>query len=838
MNKNVDVTINISQKKTNARLKTLPASQDSQLIQSNEPNQIRELQLLNEQLLCTNREIQKKLNYYEDVFNNQPVGMYRIRVFPLNKWENDAWIDSASSPYTLELVSDCCCDMLGVSRQDFIANPYIISDLIYTDDKKSFSEANRIANKKCRTFIWEGRLLIDNKTVWVRLESQPRKLTNGEILWTGVIHNISRQKEAEEAENKSRLKLENVLIGAKVGTLEWNVQTGEMNFNDVLAHNLGYTVAGLKMLAKKKGADLWKEFTHPDDIPLAGEAIMRHFTGELPYHSVEVRMKHKKGHWIWVRQEGKLMSRTPEGMPLLMFGTHTDISTRKEMEENLRQNEEKYRILFEDNPQPMLIADPLNLRILEGNKSFIRHYGYSRKELLSMSINDLHLVADEEDLQLTIEKLKNGETETGVKRHRKKNGEIIFVEIKIHRIEYNGGVATHALINDVTRRVLAENALYEANSKLEERIAERTSELLKLNASLRESEQKFKTANDFTTDWEYWRSPDNRIIFMSPSVKNITGYSIAEFENDPALLDKIVYQGDKEVWNNHKQERSVHSPYGNPIEIVFRIVKKNGEVRWIGHVCRYICINGEHLGVRVSNRDITEKINAEKAMLGVTVEVEERERNRLSRELHDGLGPLLSTIKLYFEWLSETDNADKKKLIAEKGNKSIEAAIQTARELSHGLNSNLLLSSGYIPAILDFIGQINDSSRISIKFSSNTKKQFNKYTETTLYRISTELIKNTLTYAKASVAGIDFRFDKTKNLIYFIYTDDGIGFDTTTILRSGKGLGLMNIQQRVKILRGNIQFESSPGNGVKICIQLPVEPGKSKQTMHEITLKE
>jgi len=769
------------------------------------------------------KKLTQQQEYFSSIFNHQPAGVYRIRVLPISKWHTEAWLNSVNPPYILEHASDRCCDLLDISREEFANNPYIISDLVYGEDKVSFVKANQKANKKMAPFYWEGRLFIQNKIVWVQLESLPEKLRTGEIVWTGVIQNITERKNAEVAVNKSRLQLEDVLIGAKVGTLEWNVQTGEMNFNDILARNLGYTGIGLKKLAKKHGADLWKEFTHPEDIPYAGEMIMRHFSGEFPYHSIEVRMKHKKGHWVWIRQEGKVMTRTNDGQPLLMMGTHTDISNRKQMEEDLRRNEEKYRILFENNPQPMLIFNPSTLRIMEVNKAFVSHYGYTRDELLEMSIKKLRPAEQIPDMIRSVNKVKQGETNPGVKLHQKKNGEIIYVEIKTHKIHFNGEVAAHVLINDVTGRIFAENALYEANNKLEERIIERTSELLQLNASLRETEQKFKTANDFTSDWEYWKSPDNKIIFMSPSVEQITGYSIQEFEESPDLLDRIIHTSDTEIWENHKKERCVHSPDENAMELSFRIVKKDGDIRWIGHVCRCIHINGENLGVRVSNRDITDKVNADNALLGLTMEVEEHERNRLSRELHDSMGPLLSTIKLYFEWLIETDDAKKKIKIAEKGNLSIDAAIETARELSRGLSTQLLIKSGYNIAIRNFIQRINDTNKIDIRFSTNTSVRFAGFMETMLYRITTELIKNTLTYAEATSVSINLNFDRQKSLINFSYTDNGIGFDAESVLSSGNGLGIMNIQQRVQVLKGNFSLKANTGEGMHLYIQLPVE---------------
>jgi PAS domain S-box len=644
-------------------------------------------------------EFYKEREYYKDIINNQPAGIYRIRVFPMDKWEGTSWASSEKPPYELELASDGFCEMLGVPREDFSKNPFILSDLVYDDDKDSFVEKNEEANKKIIPFRWEGRLLVGENIVWVRLESLPRPLENGDILWTGVLYNMTERKRAEEALRETRLRLDEVVNAAKVGISEINFQTGDVEFNNVWAQMLGYSYDELNQQLDILGKDFWKEITHPDDLQKVIDSHLKHASGKLSFIDSEVRLKHKNGHWVWLHQLGRITSRTKDGEPLIVSSIHTNISNRKKVEEELN-----------------------------------------------------HL-----------------------------------------------------------------------NEKLEERVAKRTEELVKLNESLRQTEEKFRTVIDYTYDWEYWKSPEDTIIYMSPSVERITGYTISEFENCPDLLNRIVHKNDYELWQNHRNENSIQTPNEKNVELNFKIIRKDGEIRWISHSCRHINVDGKLIGVRVSNRDITEKVNAENQLLGVTVEVEERERNRFSRELHDGMGPLLSTIKLYFQWLSDTDDIEKKKIITEKGNHSIETAIQTARELARGLNSQHLTNSGYIIAIQDFIRQINDTNKIQIKFKTNTNTRFNSFLETTLYRITTELLKNTLTYAQASVVEIGFVYDYTKKNINFNYSDNGIGFDADKITKTYKGLGLMNIQQRVQIMKGKINIESKPGNGMKAFIQFTVE---------------
>lgn len=344
------------------------------------------------------------------------------------------------------------------------------------------------------------------------------------------------------------------------------------------------------------------------------------------------------------------------------------------------------------------------------------------------------------------------------------------------------------------------------------------------NAALRKNEERYRTVADYTYDWEYWIDCNGRVIYISPSAEKTTGYAVDAFMKDPDLINDIVFGADKELWRSHENAEHTCMPGSDTItEVSFRVVTKSGDVRWINHKCRRIYSHDKYLGIRASNRDITEKVGIEGELFNVTVEVEERERNRFADELHDGLGPLLSTIKLYFQWLAETNDPDKVKLITEKGNKNIEKAIQTTREVARGFSSIILIKYGYVDAVLKFIKNINDLQKLAINLNFNTKNRFNHLREATLYRITTELINNTIKYAQATHANISYIYDVEKNRVIFTYTDDGIGFNMALVEKKKDGLGLLNIQQRILLIRGTISIKTAPEEGVEIKIEMPLD---------------
>ena len=283
----------------------------------------------------------------------------------------------------------------------------------------------------------------------------------------------------------------------------------------------------------------------------------------------------------------------------------------------------------------------------------------------------------------------------------------------------------------------------------------------------------------------------------------------------------------------------------------YKIIRINdGEERWVHGHGKFEYNNKRHPVKLIGTiQDITNRKRAEESLkhlneelenrvkerteelLNVTVQVEERERNRFSHELHDNLGPLLSAVKLYFQWLAETENPDKRKIIIEKGNSSIEMAIQTAREISHGLGSQILNNLGFVGAIQNFTQSVNDTQKIHIDFKFNSNNRFGNFLEITLYRITMELINNTLKYAGATQIEIVFNYDMAENMILFTYFDNGIGFDLTDVEKNNKGLGLMNIQNRIRLINGSIVIESEHGKGIKVQIEIPVIEGIfSKET--------
>jgi len=139
---------------------------------------------------------------------------------------------------------------------------------------------------------------------------------------------------------------------------------------------------------------------------------------------------------------------------------------------------------------------------------------------------------------------------------------------------------------------------------------------MQAEAALRESELRFRTMIDWTSDWEYWIGPNREFIYVSPSVERITGYTPGEFTADPELIQRIIHPDDRARWEEHASLHPVTEPTDHSSKIEFRIIHRDGSPRWIGHTCRAIFnADGTWAGRRISNQDITDGKAAEEALL-------------------------------------------------------------------------------------------------------------------------------------------------------------------------------------------------------------------------------
>nr|WP_281201738.1 PAS domain S-box protein [Pseudohongiella acticola] len=176
-------------------------------------------------------------------------------------------------------------------------------------------------------------------------------------------------------------RLASVIYGTNTGTWEWNVQAGSTVINERWADIIGYTVEELL----PTNIDTWKKLTHPDDLEKTYQALSAHFEGDTEFYDTTYRMRHKLGHWVWVQDRGRLLSRSADGQPLVISGTHTDVSAQIKSQQALHTSEARLRGLFELSPFGIALNDYDTGAFIELNPAMLAPTGYSQEEFTRLS---------------------------------------------------------------------------------------------------------------------------------------------------------------------------------------------------------------------------------------------------------------------------------------------------------------------------------------------------------------------------------------------------------------------------------------------------------------------
>ncbi len=211
----------------------------------------------------------------------------------------------------------------------------------------------------------------------------------------------------------------------------------------------------------------------------------------------------------------------------------------------------------------------------------------------------------------------------------------------------------------------------------------------------------------------------------------------------------------------------------------------------------------------------------EKMFLNAIIQTEERERKRFAKDLHDGLGPLLSTVKMSVSALSHLKYDDASREIVENTELVLNEAIKSLKEISDNLSPHILNNFGLVRALTNFANKINVTKTIRIKLESDLKdERFDSNVEVVLYRVICELINNTIKHAHAKK--IDITMNKDGEYLSIVYKDDGKGFDVEKVIEqpASSGMGFSNIYSRINSLKGEIKVESEQKKGTLVTIKV------------------
>ncbi|MBI5353039.1 MAG: PAS domain S-box protein [Chloroflexi bacterium] len=345
--------------------------------------------------------------------------------------------------------------------------------------------------------------------------------------------------------------------------------------------------------------------------------------------------------------------------------------------------------------------------------------------------------------------------------------------------------------------------------------------------ALVESEEKFHTFTDWTYDWEKWMDPQNNIVYTSPSCGRITGFSPEEFMADPDLLLRIVHPDDRQFYEEH--HKVIHNESEGPLNIEYRIIAKDGSEHWIEHICRPLYgKDNRYLGRRVSNRDVTERKQADEE-----IRARDRKENMLTntihtmqmdiaRDLHDTVGQNISFLRLKLDYmvekdlLSDTDLSQDIKRMSSVANDSYDLMRGTLAVLQSEDSADLA------HLFARYAAQIEERTAFKINFNHTGIPQFLSATQMRqLFYVYREILNNIEKHANATSVSIELSWNEDH--LAMIVSDNGRGFDIVNHNQSGANYGLKFMRDRVEIMNGTLVINSVPGSGTNIIIRVPFE---------------
>ncbi|MBN1990984.1 MAG: PAS domain S-box protein [Bacteroidales bacterium] len=277
------------------------------------------------------------------------------------------------------------------------------------------------------------------------------------------IKGIARQNKQLEELNfelssvQNRLQLTSQV--ASIGFWDLNIATREVFYSPEWKAQVGFddNLIGSNF-------EEWENRLHPSDKDAALNAFQSYLSNPSGILSLDFRLRHKDGNYRWILSRGAVLNNAA-GNPQRVVGIHLDITDRKQMELLLSESENNYRLLFERNPYPMWVCDPLSNKFLAVNPAACAKYGYSRLEFLALSTKDITLDNNAPQCVSYLLSSKSAFDNSGFWQHKKKDGDIIVVEISTQNINYFGKMANLVLAQDFTDRISTEIELTQSEEK-------------------------------------------------------------------------------------------------------------------------------------------------------------------------------------------------------------------------------------------------------------------------------------------------------------------------------------------------------------------------------------
>ena len=441
------------------------------------------------------------------------------------------------------------------------------------------------------------------------------------------------------------------------------------------------------------------------------------------------------------------------------------------------------RRVFEENSHPMWVLEAQEL--VDVNRAALLHYGYSREEFLEMTVGDL---SAERPPAAEVAQIPSAPG-----RHRRKDGSFIDVEITSFAVTFGGRPALLDSILDVSYRQRAE-----AQKRYLDLL------LATVNDAVVASDDKFVvTGWNAAAESTYGRRAEEVLGRPDALVFRTDFVDVERAEATRRLLETGRFHG--ELTHRRGDGKRIH------IE---------------SRAAALFDREGKRLGYVSVNRDITERRYAEetiRALLNDVLTVQEAERGRIARELHDDTAQTLTSLLVGLRAVEEARELGQAIGAASKLRGLVSAALLGVQRMARGLRPSVLDDLGLGEALERLGFEVSRAHGFVVDLHSTGPSQprLSEALEIALYRMVQEALANASKHAAPKVVSILIHRNATE--VRVVVEDDGKGFDVSEAVSEAQ-LGLVGMRERAHLVGGSMTIESSPGNGTTICISVPL-PG-------------
>ncbi|MBX7058972.1 MAG: PAS domain S-box protein [Leptospirales bacterium] len=620
----------------------------------------------------------------------------------------------------------------------------------------------------------------------------------------------------ELADREALLRI--ALSSSNLGAWVWHVASNRVDWSAEVA-----ALFGVPMAAFGGSYEAFIHHVFADDRPAIPEAIQRCFLDPAGAYSVKFRTRRPDGALRWMEASGRLY-RNPLEEPERLFGVMADITDRIKHEEQLRETEYLISSIANNIPGGAIAryvrtADgAIQYRYLSNSIEDL--LGYSTEEIMShpqLSFAGLH----PEDRQSPALGMKDCPGDLRILeeivRVQHRNGSWRWLQVRAQpRRESNGALRWDSVILDVTERI-----------RNEQLVAEQRGQLAAI----------FESAGDpiFSLDAQGKLLSFNQKL--SDFVRNIYGISVAAGQS---FLETLPASADRQIWTQIITAVNQERAYSRRVELIDR----HGRAHYYDFSCQAIYgQNQEAVAGSYFLRDVTAQVASERRAEAfrlkqqaaasrrqqersrLLLQGQEEERRRFARELHDGVGQMVSATLLGVENARSMIADDQRGEASEALDRIRQIVLDTIDEIhniAQLLTPATLQGFGLAAALRQMAAQITAIAGLQVEAAEDMPEQrFEEVVEISVFRVMQEALSNALKYSAASLCRV--RLHLYRNRLVGLVCDNGAGFAAPARRpQGGSGLGFM--RERIALLGGRTRIWSRPERGVVVYLSVPLLP--------------